>query len=282
MLNKKKTLLIFSIILFSSIVYSMEKGQNDGQQSQLQVPPQLQAQLSQVQENDQPLPSASVPAPVDNKGAIEKLDENLNEGIDWIIAHKVRSMLGAVIGTLVLCKVFKKQINERIVKLKESCQLKLIDALIKWEEIKEDGLTKSDYIKGAIALLAASSLAGGIYYNGMDNTKDLIIQFFILLKTYKIEITGALLGIALGKWLYTIKKSYDNRQSRILNFDKFLGELTEEQRRIIFNSEELLVAVGRGGDNHKRLLGNKEFMQLLTETQKSYLENIVRYRCSTV
>lgn len=248
-----------------------------------QQPAQAGGQSAQNQAGQNNNPPQQLPVqPADTRSNIEILNENIDKCLNWINDNKLRSLGAAIVGGLVLYKVFEKQIKERAVKVKEYCEGKFFDALIKLEEIKEDGLTKSDYIKGIVALLATGSLGGATYYSGIENSKNLVKEFFHLLKDYKIELCAGALGIAVARWLYQMKVSLDNRESRVLNFDNFLGQLTEEQRRIIFNSEDLLVAVGKGGDNHKRLLQNKEFMELLTPDQKSYLQNIVTYRCSAV
>jgi len=277
MLNKKLFLLI-SLVLFGSNFYSMNgtlhrRSVSSGNNQNLQTPVILGM-----------IPIAPTPplvTVVDNRGRLKKLNDGIDYGIQLIQDNKYPSLALFAAGSLVLYKIFEKPIKKQAADFKDFCEEKFLDAWYKWEEIKEKGLTKSDYIKGLVALLATGGLGGTIYQYG-TTCKDQAIQFISLLKLHKIELGAAVLGLAVARLLYNIKVALNNRQGTVLNFDKFLGQLSEDQRRIILNSEDLLVALGKGEDNHKRLLDNKEFMDLLSESQKSYLQNIVRYRCSAV
>lgn len=232
-------------------------------------------------QNNQPQHTPS-PETFDLSATLKKWDDNIEGGMGWVNKNRWYSLAGSVISTLFLYKIFGKSVKETAHRFKNYCEGKLWDILIKFEDVKENGFTKWDYIKGIVTVLVSGSLGAGIYYYDINNSIDLIKEFFRLLRVYKIEVGSGVLGIVLTDWLYQLKKSYENRQSRVMNFDNFLAHLSEDQRRFIFNSEDLLVAIGKGGDNHKRLLKNKEFMNLLTEDQKTYLKNIVIYRCSAV
>lgn len=221
----------------------------------------------------------------DQKLSFDDWYKNTNDIIDakinWVNNNRWWSLGITAVSALILCKIFEEPIKRKAKKFKDYCEEKMFDALLKWEDIKENGLNKRDYIKGLLTLVLAGGLSAGIYTYDVD-TVSLMKEVLRLMGVHKIEVGATLLGLFLGKCLYNLKASYDTRQSRIMNFDNFLAQLSEEQRRMIFNSEDLLVIVGKGGDNHKRLLNNKEFMSILTEDQKAHLKNIVRYRCSTV
>lgn len=290
MLYKKLFVPILFFSLLGSISHSMEEVEND-QEVENSTNRGLKLDCSKTTTREDKPPrtktrkkntNATEENVIPPEPWLNQLDQHIDNGIAWVAAHKAKSAVGAVIGSLLLCKIFKKQLKQGVEKLKDYAQSKFIEALIKWEDIKEDGFTRSDYIKGFLALVMAGSMGGGIYYYGSENTLNLLKQCLSFIKIHKVAVGSYGLGVVLTYWLYTLKSSFDNKQSRILNFDTFLASLTEEQRIKIFNSPDLLVTVGKGSDNHLRLLQNEEFMSLLTETQKSYLQSIVRYRCSGV
>lgn len=156
----------------------------------------------------------------------------------------------------------------------------IVPALIKWEEVKEDGLQKDDVVK--ISAGIGITLGSGFlikklndYYNLREKLKDCKDQIFAH-KT-KILLSGAgIAAITAGYFLWK-KNKVTNDNSKYLNntLDKFLANLDNEQQSCIINSNILFKLVLNSFENPKLLIESPDFMKLLNDDQKDQLKSIV-------
>lgn len=138
----------------------------------------------------------------------------------------------------------------------------IIPLATKYEEIKEDGLTKSDKIAitGTIASIAAIALA----YRKRAYIREHSTAFALL--------GGA--GATAGLGYLTYKHIEKTKNSPEYKINKFISKLSQDKQDQIFKDHEILL--GDSYENPELLLDSEEFMSILDMNEQDELEQIIR------
>jgi hypothetical protein len=189
----------------------------------------------------------------------------------------------------------KKSVNTRVEKIRDYIITRIVcPAYIKWEMIKEDGITKQD-----VAYTAgwAGALMGTAYVcKKADDTFDIVktgkgwlTDLYTYCsncgtaawtyikgnpKTAKLTLVGVT-GLLAALKCYSLILA-DKRHSLKL-IDGFLNTLRDDQRLSINQSSELSYLVNQAKDNPTVLLGDEPFLSLLTPEQQKHLEQVISY-----
>lgn len=227
----------------------------------------------------------------------KKIDSSIDSACDWAYDNPKYSVPIAGATTIGLSFLaFKKS-----KKLQNACQNiynksldKIADNIIfpvalKWEIIKDEGITKEDiaYCVGLLILgygIKKSNDYFMLTQKGKNLSTTSLKKVWNIIKVSgrysrnnKIDILAGLSGAALSYIVLDIYNEIQEYQkNRPLKLSDLFATLSNEQRQSILNSDDLVILISNASNNPHLLAENKEFMHILNEDQKIILEKIIQ------
>ncbi len=150
---------------------------------------------------------------------------------------------------------------------------------MKIEEIKTEGFSRSDVLKGVLVGVGLFALkkAGDYLYlwnslrtGDFTKTREAVTSLFTTLYDNKKKIVaGVIAGVGIF-WLWKFSRAI-NKQAKVPLLDQFFLSLTQEQRIEIMQNAELQKLVAEAGEDPLPLQCNEQLMRILNDEQRKKL-----------
>ncbi len=160
----------------------------------------------------------------------------------------------------------------------------VLPTAIKIEEVKADGLSRTDVLKGALFALGCYGvkkvgdyfhLWQGLWTRDFTKTREVLASCGTTLYSHKKKVIALMVGsLALG-WLWKFSHAV-NKQAELPLLDQFLLSLSNEQRIEIMQLPRMSELMGDAAEDPQLLQQEEDFMYLLTDDQKKKLDEVVK------
>ncbi len=247
-----------------------------------QLPPDIYQAMPQG-EGQQPRPAEMHAQPA----ASFRVQEA--QALDMKLRSRKKALIAAVAGTPVVLftfyhnnEKFKYFIDHHAAGARDFLIRSVaVPTIMKFEQLKDEGLSKSDLFKIGLfigALYGLKKLADSMHLwywwktGDSSKTKEALNSFYSFLYNRKGKIGLASLVGLLGYFSWKVVNAA-HELSKVPLFDQFFLSLTNEQRALILESEslKLLVSESESQQDPTLLLNDETFVSLLTDAQKNKL-----------
>ena len=246
--------------------------------------------LETEQDHGDDRPGAPVPQGYPSAGTVPASGQQGLNG--WVRTNPITSgALGSTAAFAVAGRIaYEKNAKFRVFADRQAYEAKfyllrsvVLPTAIKVEEIKADGLSRTDVLKGALIALGCYGvkkvgdylhLWQGLRTRDFRNTRKVLASCGTTLYNHKKKVIALMVGSLAVGWLWKFSHAV-NQQAELPLLDQFLLSLSDEQRIGIMQSPRMSKLISDAADDPQLLQQEEDFMYLLTDDQKKKLDEVV-------